>query len=107
MLIPTWKKKNSKCHGFEIKEQKERIGSGGFINPLRQLLNIPFPMTFEQGFSKFQGGWSGAVMTAISGFILIRMAVKTDGVNSSDPNKPLYKYSFAVVPLLRNSLSLL
>lgn len=64
-------------------------------------------MIFEQGFSKFQGGWSGAALTAVSGCVVIRMAVEIDGVNSGDPNKPLYKQSFAVAPLLRNSLSLL
>lgn len=67
ILILTWKKKKKgKCHGFEIKEQKERIGSGGFINPLRQPLNIPFPTTLEQGFRKFQGGWSDTMIIAIS-----------------------------------------
>lgn len=33
------------------------------------------------------------MMIAISGFIPIRMAVKFDGVNSSGPNKPQYKYN--------------
>jgi len=72
-----------------------------------QPLNIPFHITSEQGFSKFQGGRSDTIMIAISGFILIRMAVTSDGVNSSGPNKAQYKYSLTVVPLLRNSLSLL
>lgn len=77
-------------------KRAKRIGSGGFINPLRQPLNIPFRISIQQGFRKFQGGWSDTMMIAISGFILIRMAVKSDGVNSSGPNKTQYKYSLFV-----------
>lgn len=46
-------------------------------------------------------------MIVISAFILIRMAGKFDEVNASGLNKPQCKYSLIVVPLLRNSLSLL
>lgn len=89
ILILTWKKKKKgKCHGFEIKEQKERIGSGEFINPLRQPLNILFPTTLEQGFRKFQGGWSDAMIIAISGFTLIRMQSSLMGLTHQVQTNP-------------------
>lgn len=46
-------------------------------------------------------------MIAISAFVLIQTAVEFDVVNSPGPNKPQHKYSLTIVPLLRNSLSLL